>query len=333
MPTTSNFGWTTPADTDLVKDGALAIRTLGNGIDTSFIDLKGGTTGQLLSKTSNADLDFTWTTPTTPVQFSPNLAINGAFIINQRGYASGANLASGSYGFDRWKSNYTNTALTYTAGINSTTLTISASGGLQQIVERENVPAGSYTLSWSGTATGRVYNSGASAPSYAASPVSFTADGTANVVIEFTASGATKTLSLVKFERGTTATTYSLAGNSFSGELAACQRYYVRFNDSTNSRANIGTAIPYSTTNALALVYLPVTMRVAPTAIEWANLETSDVWAANQTLTTVTLASTYASNKTLGLDIAFGGSYTNYRPYFLRQANNTAGYLGVIAEL
>lgn len=60
MPTTTNFGWTTPADTDLVKDGALAIRTLGNGVDTSFLDLKGGTTGQVLSKASNTDLDFTW---------------------------------------------------------------------------------------------------------------------------------------------------------------------------------------------------------------------------------------------------------------------------------
>lgn len=60
MPTTSNFGWTTPADTDLVKDGASAIRTLGNGVDTSFVDLKGGTTGQILSKASNTDLDFTW---------------------------------------------------------------------------------------------------------------------------------------------------------------------------------------------------------------------------------------------------------------------------------
>jgi len=63
MPTTSNFGWTTPADTDLVKDGAAAIRTLGNGIDTSLVDLKGGTTGQVLSKNSNTDLDYTWVTP------------------------------------------------------------------------------------------------------------------------------------------------------------------------------------------------------------------------------------------------------------------------------
>jgi hypothetical protein len=60
MATTTNFGWETPDDTDLVKDGALAMRTLGNAIDTSLVDLKGGTTGQNLRKNSNTDMDFTW---------------------------------------------------------------------------------------------------------------------------------------------------------------------------------------------------------------------------------------------------------------------------------
>jgi len=60
MATTTNFGWETPDDTDLVKDGALAMRTLGNAIDASMVDLKGGTTGQVLSKNSNTDMDFTW---------------------------------------------------------------------------------------------------------------------------------------------------------------------------------------------------------------------------------------------------------------------------------
>ena len=62
MATTTNFGWETPDDTDLVKDGALAMRTLGNAIDASLVDLKGGTTGQVLSKNSNTDMDFTWVT-------------------------------------------------------------------------------------------------------------------------------------------------------------------------------------------------------------------------------------------------------------------------------
>jgi hypothetical protein len=61
--TTTNFGWTVPSDTDLVKDGAAAMRTLGNGVDSSFVGLKGGTTGQVLSKTSNTDLAYTWVTP------------------------------------------------------------------------------------------------------------------------------------------------------------------------------------------------------------------------------------------------------------------------------
>ena len=60
MATTTNFGWETPDDTDLVKDGAAAMRTLGNSIDASFVDLKGGTTGQVLAKASNTDLDYTW---------------------------------------------------------------------------------------------------------------------------------------------------------------------------------------------------------------------------------------------------------------------------------
>jgi len=65
MASTTNFNWSTPDDTALVKDGAAAIRTLGSSIDTSFVDLKGGTTGQVLAKASNTDLDFSFVTPAT----------------------------------------------------------------------------------------------------------------------------------------------------------------------------------------------------------------------------------------------------------------------------
>jgi hypothetical protein len=44
MATTTNYSWTTPDDTDLVKDGAAAIRTLGSSIDTSVKALSPGTT-------------------------------------------------------------------------------------------------------------------------------------------------------------------------------------------------------------------------------------------------------------------------------------------------
>ena len=61
MPTTTpNFGWSVPVSTDLVKDGATAIELLGDSIDASLVDLKGGTTGQALVKASGTDMDFSW---------------------------------------------------------------------------------------------------------------------------------------------------------------------------------------------------------------------------------------------------------------------------------
>jgi hypothetical protein len=158
-----------------------------------------------------------------------NRIINGAFTINQRNYASGTNLASGAYGLDRWRSGFTNTALTFTAGVQSTTVTISTSGVLQQIVERENMPAGTYTLSWTGTATGRVYNAGATPPVYAASPIIVSLDGSANVVVEFTAAGGTRTLGTVQLEAGNVFSPFEYRQRG--AELTLCQRYYEKSYD------------------------------------------------------------------------------------------------------
>jgi hypothetical protein len=63
--TTPNFGWAVPTSTDLVKDGAVAIETLGDAIDASLLDLKGGTTNQVLAKNSNTDMDFKWVSDAT----------------------------------------------------------------------------------------------------------------------------------------------------------------------------------------------------------------------------------------------------------------------------
>jgi hypothetical protein len=59
---TSNFGWQMPTPTDLVTDLPADFEVFGQAVDSDFVDLLGGTTGQILSKTSNTDLDFTWIT-------------------------------------------------------------------------------------------------------------------------------------------------------------------------------------------------------------------------------------------------------------------------------
>jgi len=59
---TSNFGWQMPTSTDLVTDLPADFEVFGQAVDTDFVDLLGGTTGQVLSKTSATDMDFTWVT-------------------------------------------------------------------------------------------------------------------------------------------------------------------------------------------------------------------------------------------------------------------------------
>lgn len=49
-----------PTSTDLVTDLPADFEVFGQGVDTSLADLLGGTTGQVLKKNSNTDMDFVW---------------------------------------------------------------------------------------------------------------------------------------------------------------------------------------------------------------------------------------------------------------------------------
>lgn len=59
---TSNFGWQMPTATDLVTDLPADFEVFGQAVDSSLADLKGGTTGQILAKNTNTDMDFVWIT-------------------------------------------------------------------------------------------------------------------------------------------------------------------------------------------------------------------------------------------------------------------------------
>jgi hypothetical protein len=143
-----------------------------------------------------------------------NRIINGNFGINQRGVSGTVTLTAGSYGHDRFKGGASGCTYTFATSANVTTLTITA-GSLIQVIEGTNLESATYTLSFSGTAQGKI-----GAGSFSSSGVTGSVTGGSNLNIEFN----TGTLSLVQLEKGSTATSFDY--RSFGTELALCQRYF-----------------------------------------------------------------------------------------------------------
>lgn len=173
----------------------------------------GGLTSQSLVKSSDSDYDTEWVTSAaaTAVSYAPqalnseqkgqaranisagtfswNWIINGDFSINQRGGVKKP--ADGVYGYDRWKGH---------------------ADGIEQVVEA--MPAGEYTLTWTGGGDGTF--GGVTGPS----PIKATVTaGNRSVIVPATATN----VSLVEGD----ATAYDpFSTRNIQQELALCQRYY-----------------------------------------------------------------------------------------------------------
>lgn len=142
-----------------------------------------------------------------------NVCHNSGFRVNQRGVSGTVTLSAGVYGHDRWKAGASGCTYTFAKSGGVTTLTIS-SGSLLQVVDGEELRGGTYTLSWTGTAQGKI-----GAGSYSASGVNGSVTGGTNINIEFN----TGTLSQVQFEPGASPTAYNVIDQT--EELLVCQRY------------------------------------------------------------------------------------------------------------
>ena len=135
----------------------------------------------------------------------------------------------------------------------------------------------------------------------------------------------------VQVEQGSTATTFSRAGGTIQGELAACQRYYFRTGGS-NVYQYIGPGAAVSTTEGRALVNNPVTMRVAPTSVDYSTLAFYNLGGGTITAaTTITLAAAAPSINALIVNVASG--LTINQSLYLITNNSSNGFLALNAEL
>jgi hypothetical protein len=133
----------------------------------------------------------------------------------------------------------------------------------------------------------------------------------------------------VQVEAGSTATAFQTATGTIQGELAACQRYYWQTGGSSVYQ-RIGQGVADSG-GAGILVINPVTMRVAPTAV---NSSTLALWDGVNIIavTSLTLPSNAVSPYSVQITASGGTSTTSFRIYQLLTNNSTSGYLGLSAE-
>lgn len=358
MATSTNYLWTEPNDSDLVKNGASAIRTLGNAIDASLWSSGFGQAGK-------------------------NKIINGDFKIWQRGTSITLPNNTQTYAQDRFYYYSTHSAGTatvtqqaFTAGsapaapyegqyfARMTCASTTTYGEFGQKIEDVRTFANStvtfsYWAKASVTTTlsqniGQNFGSGGSSAVYT-NPGSVTVTtswqrftttvtmpsiagktiGSGNhviVVFTFTPT-ASQTLDIwgVQLEAGATATPFQTAsGGSPQAELAMCQRYYWRYTNADAVYRYLGSCYFSATTTALSQVPFPVTMRTTPTTLDFSNIVVQDSSGTIYTTSSNTLTETGTIGTSLNMTVA---GATVGRPGRLFTNNASGAYLGFGAEL
>jgi hypothetical protein len=356
MATTTNYAWTTPDNSGLVKNGAQDIRTLGSSVDTALWNVGYGQAGK--NKIINGDMNIwqrgtsftiTGASAYTADRFQVDSGAAQTVTVTQEAFTAGTAPVAGYEGqyFIRLAyggaSNTTTirqyiedvrtlagqpATLSFWAKVSSGTKSATprfvqnfGSGGSGAVVT--NGSAITLTTSW------QRFSVSVNVPSIAGKTIG----AGSNLHIDCVLDPASLTYDFwgMQVEYGSKATPFETATGTIQGELAACQRYYYRFTPTATSR--IGVGYSDSTTFANINVVFPVQMRVAPTALEQSGTAT-DYSVANNVVTVCNavpvIGSSNVQSMNLSLQVAAGlvaGEAVQARLV------GTAGYLGWSAEL
>ena len=367
MATSTNYGWAEPDNTSLVKDGAQAIRTLGDAIDTSLWNSGYGQAGK-------------------------NKIINGDFSVNQRNFTTSS---GGGFGFDRFNcatsgATATSSAQTFALGTapvvgyeskNFLRWAVTTGNDYCRVVQNiESVRTfAGQTITFSFWAKGtnpttagnlrvrlnQYFGSGGS-PSASVSTAEPTFVLTANwtrysftfalasiagktigtnnddcLQVDIGQLGSTSTDAWTldtwgwQLEYGAKATPFQTAsGGSIQGELAMCQRYYYRWTSSPSvfSIASMGNDAS-STTAGQALLKFPVTMRTTPPTLDTSGTFYYAQYAGSAVTLTGLAWNNSTSQDSGAIAITAASGLSNTTKYQLLANNAGSPYIGFSAEL
>lgn len=358
MATTTNYGFTVPTSADLVKNGATAISTLGQNLDTFLFR---------------------------PLAVNP--VINSAMQVWQRGTSMAG--SGTAYCADRWQafravagSTYSRQATGDTTNLpniqyclrmsrdsgNTATNAIFASQGFETI---NSIPYAGKTVTLSlyarkganfsatsnllnvqvitGTGTDQNWISGYTGQAVPIDSTAtltttwqrFTYTGTIastatelSISLNFAPTGTAGAadyaeITGIQLEAGSQATPFRTAGNTYQQELAACQRYFNRVVDgSLNAYSGFNVATVASSTRADTVNTIPINLRGTPT-IKYRAV--GDFVAGGQTVTAINSYS--SSGKYTNINFSVASGLTTGQCVRVELNNAATGYLDYDSEL
>jgi hypothetical protein len=136
----------------------------------------------------------------------------------------------------------------------------------------------------------------------------------------------------VQFEAGTVATPFRRNAPSIQAELAACQRYFVRYSAPQQFGTRLGMGFQETTDRAAILVPLPTTLRAIPTSMALNSMQFTDSVSFGAAITSANISTYGFTDKVIKMQVYFSAAGAAHRPGFLA-TSTTDGYFEFSAEL